>query len=438
MKIFILLVSVFICSISTLKADQTKPLQLNIQQAISLAAKQNAKVLAANKRVLQALANISINKAVLMPQVSGVFGGKRQTIDTRASGIQFPGDPHIGPFNSFDTRGQLTMEIFDPEAMARIQSGNAGERLSRAELAKVKQDLMALVGTMFLEAKRAKESLEVSQISLKEYQLQFQVIKTRYKQGLSTEAEFQKARVDLSKAQYSLQASLTHAHDTQLDLASVLKLPLDQELILNDSYTGWGKEFQQADISADVRVAQTQLEQARAEENQARRKLWPKIMASGDLGREGESFDHSSSTYSLGVLVKIPVWEGGATQAQIKKAQLKSQENEILLNDTKDQSDVALRKAKEHLVQARSLVSSKSDELIYAKYQLKIIQGLLKSGQASDIDLAHYESLYAIAKDDYQESQALYWTAIINLGHALGKIEEMFSAKDGSASAEYK
>ncbi len=425
MRVF-LSVLIFVWSVSSLKAQE--PLHLSLHDAVDLAAKQNLQVLAANKRVLQSMANISINKAALMPQVTGVFGGKRQTIDTRSSGIQFSGDPHIGPFNSFDARGELTLAIFDPEALARLRSARAAGRLSKAQTVKVKQDLLALVGAMYLEAKRAKENIDVNKITLQEAQMQFRVFETRFKQGLASESELQKAKVDLSRAEYSYESSLIRSKEKNLDLASALNLPLDQQIVFDEDYSELTKELQEATLSADVLVAQGQLEQTRAEALQTQRQLFPKVIAAGDYGREGESFERSSNTYSLGVMMKVPIWQGGETQAQIKQAQLKTQEDEILLQDAKSQSEVTLRKAKEHLVQAKLFVKSTNEEMLYNKYQLNIIQGLLKSGQANELDVVRYESIYAASLDQNLEAQAFFWTAKINLAHALGKIEEIFSA----------
>jgi len=86
-----------------------------------------------------------------LPHIEGVVSGGRQTSDLRAGGIQVPGfGPHTGPYTLFDARPRVTIALFDPSAMMRFQAAKKGESLSKAELEKTHEDVLALVATFLL------------------------------------------------------------------------------------------------------------------------------------------------------------------------------------------------------------------------------------------------------------------------------------------------
>ncbi len=424
-KIIVLFLAIGSSSPSMAEQAIKNPLHLTLKRALEMAKLNNAQVIATNERVRQALADMFISRAALLPQLTGIFGGRRQTEDLRTSGIRLPGNPHTGPFNSFDTRGRLTMEIFDMAAVQRLEAAKAGHKLSQAELLKVRQDVLALVGAMFLEAQRADESVGLIKTNLRQMQLQYDIVKTRYKQGTASFSDLDKASVDLAQAQYSLSAYRTHARQMRLDLVAALKIPLDQPIIFEDD-TSWLKKGTTAGTSPDVILAQNQLLQSRANEKAVQASFLPSIVASGDYGRSGQTPSAASNTYTLGVSVSVPVWEGGLKQAQLEQAKSKVRENEILLADAKDQNQVKIKEALDSVHEAQRLLNAKLQQLKYAQHEWAVAKDRLKSGLGSQQELDAAESVRAFAEDDKNEAQAVYWTAKLNLAHTMGRIEELF------------
>jgi len=427
--IFFLSLLIIFLFFSQAQADKIRPpLHLTLKSALKMAQIQNAQVIAANEHVRQALAAMSSSRAALLPQVSGIFGGQRQTSDMRASGIKLPGNPHIGPFNSFDARGQLTMEIFDPAAMRRLESARASQKLSQAEFLKVRQDVLALVAAMFLEADRAHQSVELIKVNFHQMQHRYNIIKTRYVQGTASASELDKASADMAQAQYLLSVYRTHAEQTKLDLASALKIPLDQPIIFEEDK--WqGPNNTTASLSPEVVLAQAQLLQSQADEKVVRASFLPSVTASGDYGRSGESPKASSGTYSFGLGISVPIWEGGLKQAQLQQVKSKVKENEVLLADTKDHNQVKIKEGQDLLQEAGWLLNAKQQQFRYALHQEEVVVHRLKLGLGSVQEMDEVESIKAFALDERNEAQAVYWTAQINLAHTLGRIDNLFDLK---------
>ena len=145
--------------ITSVNAQEVVKRILTLKEVLQIAEESDIHLILSQERLVQALARVEQNKSVLLPQISVSSSERRQTRDLRSSGISFSGDPLVGPFNSFDIRAQMTQTLFDASTISRLKAAQAGKELSAAELKKTKEDVLALIATMFVNARRSKESL---------------------------------------------------------------------------------------------------------------------------------------------------------------------------------------------------------------------------------------------------------------------------------------
>jgi len=424
-----LIIAVSFATVAVAGEQSLPPMHLTLAKAMVMVSKENAQVFAANERVRQAMSNITASRSGLLPQVTGIFGGKRQTSDLRASGIALPGDPHVGPFNSFDTRLRLTMSILDPSAIDRLKSAKAAEKLSQAEYRKIRQDIMAMTGALFLEAQRSSQAVRLIRTQLTQAKHQDELAKLKFKQGIGSDVDVQQARMQLAQAKYQLKAAQVHAKQTRLDLAAALRLPAAQEIIFDDDHQWERQELSASTVSPDVAVSQAQRDLSQAAVSEARSGFWPKLIATGDYGRLGETPSNASNTYSLGLGISLPLWEGGIRQAQLAKARSQLSESDVLLDDAKNQDQVKVKEARDQLSQAIAFVHAQAAQLDYINHQWHVMKDKLGSGLASRLEMDQADAVRASSMDEYNEAKALYWTAKINLAHAMGRLDQLFGIK---------
>lgn len=406
------------------------PIRLNLTKAMQLASLQNAQVLAANQRVRQAISNIAISRSGLMPQVTGVFGGKRQTTDLRASGINLPGDPQVGPFNSFDTRARLRIDLLDIEVIERLKTAKATQHVMQAQYNKIRQDILVLTGALFIEAQRAHEAVALSKVLLKEKEDEYVLVQLRVKQGSGALIDVKEAAMHLEEARYRFTSAKVSYQEARMDLNALLGF-LPEQLIVFEEDTHWANQpLTAAGPGVDVIVSQEQVNVSQSAVREVRSGFLPKLTASGDYGRLGESPSDSSRTYSLGLALSIPIWEGGYRHAQLRKAKEELTENEILLKDAFHQHEAKIKKARERLLETQAFLNAQRAQLNYARHQHLIVQGRFQSGLASRMDVLKSASFKALSLDRKNEAQALYWTARINLAAVLGRLEELFDIKE--------
>jgi len=414
---------------SPLPSKEQDIFHLTLKDALVSAVKINFQVMMANARLEQAIARISQAQADLMPHIEGVASTSRQSSDLRAEGIQFPGiGPHFGPYNTFDARGRVTLALFDLSAFERFQSAKRKESLSEVEVQKTREDVLALVATLFIDAQRKQQTVKLIQTLLERDQMAFNLSEDNLSQGLGSILDTNKLKSDLDQTKYLLSQAKLQADDACLDLAAALQLPLDVPMVLVED-----KAFQRKlevnvvndstdENSPDRALAASQLEVSKADQKTAKADFLPKVTGTADYGRSGESPEHGSNTYFVGLKATVPLWEGGSQQAKLKETKAKIKEDEASLLDTSQQVQVNIAKAREAIVEADDLRKAKSQECQTAQRSLIIALRSQESGSGSVFEVMLAKAQLALSEDEYNESQAAWEMALIDLLHAQGRL----------------
>lgn len=285
-KIFIL-IGICIGLAGTSMAQESKePLRLTLKDALQKADAVNLQVMMANARLEQAIARLSQAQSDLLPHVDGELSGGRQTSDLRAEGLKIPipgFSTHVGPYNNFDARPRLTVALFDASAFERFRAAKKGENFSRAQMAKVREDVLALVAGLFVDAQRKEQSVKLLHTLLEKDQMAYELGETSLAQGTGTVLDKNRLKSNLDQTRYLYQQAEVQAKDACLDLAAALQVPLDEPLVFIED-----KDFLETlkknaganpgqDNNADVAVASSGLELSLADQKTAWADFLPKI-----------------------------------------------------------------------------------------------------------------------------------------------------------------
>ena len=405
--------------------------RLTLKDALQSVDAINFQVMMANARLEQAIARISQAQSDLLPHVEGDVSGGRQTADMRSEGILFPGfGPHIGPYNTFDARGRVTVALFDPSAFERFQAAKKGENLSKAQLEKTREDILALVATLFVDAQRKQQTVRLLKTLLDRDQMALDLSAENLSQGTGTELDSNKVDSDLKQTQFLYQQAKEQAQSACLDLEAALQLPLDKPLALLDDkdfikdMEDYAASNFEAGNNADVAAASSQLEASEADQKTAKADFLPQVSGSADYGRSGESPDHGSNTYFVGLQASVPIWEGGSQQAKLKEVKGEIKESQADLLDAKQQEQVNIDKARAAIVEAYDLKRAKEQAEETAQRALRIALHAQEIGSGSVFELMQAKADLAAAEDEYNEAQATWVMGHIDLLHAQGRLRD--------------
>lgn len=433
-RIIILIVFCVGFSWPSMAQGDRRPFCLTLGAALQKAYTSNLQVMMANARLEQAIARITQSQSDLLPHIDGIISGGRQSSDLRAEGLKIPipgfGE-HVKPYNTFDARPRVTIALFDPSAFERFQAAKKGQNFSDAELEKTREDVLALTATLFIDAQRKQETVKLLKTLLDKDQMAYELSEYNLNQGTGTDLDSNKYKTDLDQTRFLYQQSRRQAFEARLDLEAALQIPLNRPLLFledkdlmrvlgNDSDV----DFSQS-TNADMAVASSQIEARKADQKTALADFLPKVSGSADFGRLGESPSNGSNTYDVGLSVSVPIWEGGEQQAKVKEVNGEIKEAQENLLDAAQQAQVNIAKARAAIVEAEDLRVAKIQERQTAQRSLFIAFHAQEIGSGTVFEVMQAKADLATAEDDYNEAQATWVMAHIDLLHAQGRLREL-------------
>ena len=432
-KILFIISLAFFFSAPFLSAENSlAPIHLSFSEALRIAEEKSPTMIMADERVKQALERLNQARAVFFPQVSGNLSEKRQTMNLETVGLKPAGggSPVVGPFNAFDARVKLSQTLFDWALVKRLESVGATRDLSKAEQMKAKEDVLALVGTLYIEAKRAEDALWFSKAVLRLSQEKYRLANTHNKWGTGSDIEVKQAKADLSESRFEWRLANQKAVDRRLDLKVALGFSESQaiELESKDFFFNIGlpksKEIMNAASKhPEVITAESKLRELAAQNAAEKAGFLPKISGTVDYGASAEQPSDSKETYAYGLQLSWPLFEGGQRNARVAESDSASREAKTNFNDVKNQKEAKAFQAKGALKNAKTLILAKRDSFEYYHAQMELARHRYANGTASELELIHSAAEEAQAKDQKDESVAVYRLAEINLAHALGQMD---------------
>ena len=337
----------------------------------------------------------------------------------------------LSPYNNFDARLRLTVALLDPSAFERFQAAKKGQALSQAQWEKTREDVLGLVADLFVDAKRKEETARLLKTLVDKYQMGYELSQENLAQGTGSDVDADKYKTQLDQTKYLYIQAQQQSHDADLDLEAALQISLKRPLVLIDDPAFFKTLRNEAAInfnnvdSADMALAQSQLEATKADERSAKADFLPKVSGTANYGRSGESPGNGSNTYFVGAQVSVPLWEGGSQQAQLREVKGQVKEAQENLADTLQAEQVNEAKARAAILESEQLMQAKAQKRITAEKLLKIAFHAQEIGTGTVFDLMQAKSDLAMAEDEYNEAQAAWVMAHIDLLHSKGLLRKL-------------
>jgi outer membrane protein TolC len=250
--------------------------------------------------------------------------------------------------------------------------------------------------------------------------------------GTGTGIEVTRAQVQLSNDRGRLIFATNDRRRTQLQLMKAMGLRLDAGLALSDKL---------AYQPVDPVPVQNALEKARAErpelksQKEREQTAWlnygavkaerlPSLGAFADYGSIGPDIAGSRRTYTYGVTLKVPVFDGGRREARRAETLSQYRQEKLRTHDLEDQIELDVRLALNSLSSAANQVETAREGLSLADNELAQARRRYEAGVTNSIEVTDAQTRLIRARDNLIAPLFAHNLARIDLAAATGNIQE--------------
>jgi len=418
------------------------PLELSLKRAvaIAIAPEGSAKVQLSTEAEKQAESRSAEARAALLPDLSAAFSEQNMTRNLAAVGIQlqlpvlgiqFP--TFVGPFSVMDARISGTQSVFDFSSIRRYQAAKVGITAAKADLNGTEEQVASQVARAYLAAVKADADVETAKANMalsEALQKQAENLKAA---GTGTGIEITRARVQLANDRQRLLVAENAQRAARLQLLRAMGMRLDTDLLLTDklaytpvdAVTLEAARAQAIQERPDYKAQQERESNARLSYSATKMERLPSVSAFGDYGASGTGFDSSLPTRTVGVSVRIPIFDGGRRDARRAESASQYRAEKVKTGDLKEQIELDVRLALDSLRSAEDEVRVAKEGLELAQNELTQARRRNDAGVAIALEITDAQTRLERAQDNQTAALYNYNLARIDLAQAMGAVRRM-------------
>ncbi len=419
---------------------------LTLGGAARLAADRGAGPETARLRALQADARVRQRRAELLPSITAsAFDGER-TFNSAGLGIAFadpatgrglldPNGQRLGPVRSWDLRGSVRQNLFDGAALARLRAARSAALAGAEDATGASQQAAAAAATAYVRAIRADAHLGARQTDSVLAAELVGMARDQLNAGIGIALDVTRARAQLSLIRSQLIAARSERERARIDLVRTLGLADGTPVTLVDSLPSIGAASGPASANdavaralrarGDVRAA---IEQSAAAERLVaaiRAERLPSLSLFADQGSNGKATDRLLNTYSWGIQLSVPVFDGFRREGRLDEQRAASRELDVRRREIERQVTADIRVALLDLGAARELLEAADERLSLAEQELDQARERLRAGVAGNAEVITASLALNSARTQAIEARAGLLFARVALGRAQGSVSEL-------------
>jgi outer membrane protein TolC len=418
------------------------PLELSLKRAVEIATSPegNTRIQLSDEALKQAQSRSAEARAALLPDVEAAFSDQSATRNLAAVGITvtvpIPGfhfPTFVGPFSTMDARLTGSQSVFDFASIRRFQASKVGISAAKSEVAGSEEQVAAQVARAYLAAIKADADVEAAQANVTLSEALLKQAENQKAAGTGTGIEITRARVQLANDHQRLLVAQNQRRSAHLQLLRAMGSRLDTELELTDKL-GYAPvdavTLEQAKAQAlkerpDFEAQKEREANARLSASATKMERLPTVAAFGDYGANGTSIVNAVPTRTIGVQVRVPLFDGGRRDARREESASQYRSEKVRTNDLKEQIELDVRLALDALQSADDQVKVAKDGLELAENELTQARRRYDAGVAIHVEVTDAQTRLERARDNQTAALYNYNLARIDLAQSVGAVRRM-------------
>ena len=418
------------------------PLQLSMKRAvdIAIAPEGNAKIQLSDEALKQARLRSLESRAALLPDVEAAFSDQSRTANLASMGINlnvpipnFTFPTFVGPFSTMDARVSGSQSIFDFSSIRRYQASKVGISAAKSDLDTAEEQVAAQTARAYLAAVKADADVESARANVALSDALLTQAERQKAAGTGTGIEITRAKVQLASDRQRLVVAENARHGAHLQFLRAMGMRLDTEVELTDklqyapvdAVTLEDAKAQALKQRPDFKAQQEREFNARLSASATKMERLPSVAAFGDYGANGTGFNNSLPTRTVGIQVRVPLFDGGRRDARREESESQYRAAKVQTNDLREQIELDVRLALDSLKSAEDQVAVAKDGLELADSELTQARRRYEAGVAINLEVTDALTRLEQARDNQTAALYSYNVARLDLAQAVGRVRTL-------------
>jgi outer membrane protein len=406
---------------------------LTLLQAIALGRRQGVDAAVARLNLRAAEARTGQERADLLPDISGSASITRQRLNLDEFGLPIA-TGITDPFNLWSVQLRATQTVFDASAISRLRAARDTAVAFGYDAQAVGALAGATAGLAYLRVLSADETVRARQADSVIAGELLDQARRLVQGGVSPVIDQTRSEVSFASVRTALEVARNASDRARLDLLRALDLPSGTRLGLADSLTLTDLDLPRdpAAAAAYAREHRPELAAERARTAAARRSLsairqenLPSLTLGGLYRETGQHSNALAGTYSLQVLLNVPILDGFRRQNRAKEEAARVDIQAIRERDLGNQVETEARQAVLDLASAQQQVTIAGERLHLAEQELGQAQERFEAGVAGTVETTNAQASVASARDALIQARVSYGSARVTTYRALGAIDQL-------------
>ena len=366
--------------------------------------------------------------------VSATAAGKNPSISYTWQGARSNGVNAMTGRNVTSKTGShsftISAPVFSPELDASIDASRYAREGAGASyeetLQQAKYDAISGYYTLIMN----RNLVDVAQQAVKDYQGHVTNVQAQYNVGLVASSDVLAAKTNLADSETSLVKAQNAANLAEANLNQVIAYPVQTAITTAEhdlQYKPYNVTLEQAKAYAMLHrsaLVKSALDVKSAEEavKSAKAGYLPTVAvkAGRGYGDPDGYFGTSTKSWSVGASATWNLWDGGATQNAIKKANAQLEQAKEANLATVDAVLLAVQKAYLNLRAAEQTIQSTQTAVAQGQESFRIATLRYRAGVGTNLDVLDAETKLTTARNNYVEALYNYNISIAALEQLTG------------------
>ena len=344
----------------------------------------------------------------------------------------------VGGRNAFNGFVSLYQPVLDPAAHKLTKASRINEKIQAEKTEDLKSRVALGVSTRYLDILMMKRQLDLLQQSYERNLSALKDARALLAQGRGLKSDTLRSFIAVENLKSSVSYLKNNMKVSGMELKRLIGLEEPLELDLTDELESDGNATRNEFMSIDeaLAIAETNrndlnvqqlvivLQQQKLHATEA--ELLPKLSVIGQYQVQAQADHLKFSDYAwprtsfLGLQLSVPIFNGGRSKSRISRAKIKTQQEEIQLNDLKDGVKTELASIISKWKEAATQLELQETTVASAELNHRMTEDRFRNGLGSRLELTDAELALTQAKINYLNAVYNLRLLHVALQHALG------------------